>query len=73
MSLGAANTRRGLKAVGDDATQTRLKDLAVGKFNQAPRVVGIAILGERAVDSLLAKRNYAVDLLFGVWNVQVNV
>jgi hypothetical protein len=50
-----------------------LENFAVGELYQPPRVISVAELGERAVDSLLAKRNYAVDLLLGIRNVLVDV
>jgi hypothetical protein len=50
-----------------------LQDLAVGELDQAPGVVGVAELGQVAVDCALAYCYYAVDLLLGVWEALSDV
>lgn len=73
MALGTANAGGGFEAVGDGAAQGSLKNLAVGKLNQPPRVVGVSKLGEIAINSLLAYGNYTIDLLLGIGNILFDI
>lgn len=73
MSLSATQSSGVLETAGERATKVSLEDLAIGKFNQPPRIVSVAILGQVAIDGLLAKGDDSVDLLFGVREARLDI
>lgn len=71
--LCAAHAGAALEAVGEGAAEVRGQDLAVGELDHCPAVVAVAVLGEVAVDGLLAHGDDAVDLLLGVFEAGLYV
>lgn len=66
MSFGTTNSCRTLETVGESATDMESEDLAIGKLNNSPSIVAVAVLSKLAIDSLLTERNSSVDLFFRV-------
>ena len=73
VGLCAADACCAFVAVGQGAAQVRGEDFAVGEFDHAPAVVAVAVLGQIAVDGLLAHGDDSVDLSFGIGQVGFDV